>query len=113
LVTLEDILAHLFEEAYHDDGLAGGDCEILDERTIIVSGRMPLEQINDLLHVALPQDEFDTIGGFVLHVFGKVPERGETIEFENIRFRIESVGRTRILKIRIEKEKPAQAVTES
>ena len=113
MVTLEDILAHLFEEAYHDDELAGCDCDFLDEQTMIVPGRMLMEQINDLLHASLPQDEFDTIGGFVLHLFGKVPERGETIEFENFGFRIESVGKTRILRIRIEKEKGTQAVTQS
>jgi len=113
MVTLEDILAHLFEEAYHDDALAGCDCDFPDEQTMIVPGRMLMEQINDLLHASLPQDEFDTIGGFVLHLFGKVPERGETIEFENFRFRIESVGKTRILRIRIENEKQARTETES
>ena len=113
MVTLEDILAHLFEEAYHDDELAGCDCDFPDEQTMIVPGRMLMEQVNDLMHASLPQDEFDTIGGFVLHLFGKVPERGESIEFENFRFRIESVGKTRILKIRIEKEKQTQTVTES
>jgi CBS domain containing-hemolysin-like protein len=40
----------------------------------------------------------------VLHLFGKMPERGEVISFEVYQFRIESVSRTRILKIRIEKE---------
>ncbi len=113
LVTLEDILAHLFEEAYHDDVLASCNCDFPDEYTMIAPGRMSVEQINDLLHASLPQDEFDTIGGFVLHLFGKVPERGETIEFENLRFRIESVGKTRILRIRIEKEKQTQSETES
>lgn len=109
LVTLEDILEHLFEEAYGDDEPASGECDVLDEHTIIVSGRMLMEEINDLLQASLPQDEFDTIGGFVLHLFGKMPERGETVDFENYHFRIESVGRTRILKIRIEKEKQIQA----
>lgn len=113
LVTLEDILAHLFEEAYSDDEPSGSGCDILDENTMIVPGKMPMEQINDLLHASLPQDEFDTIGGFVLHLFGKLPERGETIQFETLQFRIESIGKTRILKIRIEKEKQTPAVTES
>jgi putative hemolysin len=111
LVTLEDILEHLFEEAYGDDEPAGG-CDILDENTMIVPGKMPMEQVNDLLQVSLPQDEFDTIGGFVLHLFGKMPERGEIIYFENYSFRVESIGRTRILKIRIEKEKQTETVTE-
>ena len=105
LVTLEDILAHLFEEAYGDDDPVSCECDILDEHTMIVSGKMSMEQANDLLSASLPQDEFDTIGGFVLHLFGKLPERGEIIGFEDYSFRVESVGRTRILKIRIEKEK--------
>ena len=109
LVTLEDILEHLFEEAYGDDEPASGECDVLDEHTIIVSGKMLMEEINDLLQASLPQDEFDTIGGFVLHLFGKMPERGEMVDFEDYHFRIESVGRTRILKIRIEKEKQIQA----
>lgn len=113
LVTLEDILAHVFEEAYHNDALTDCDCAVLDEWTMIVPGRMPVAQINDLTHASLPEEEFDTIGGFVLHLFGKVPERGETIEFDGFRFRIESVGKTRILKIRIEKEKQTPAVIPS
>lgn len=107
LVTLEDILEHLFEEAYGDDDAANCECDVLDANTIIVPGKMSIEQVNELLQASLPQDEFDTIGGFVLHLFGKIPERSEKIQFEDYHFRIESVGRTRILKIRIEKEKQA------
>jgi len=106
LVTLEDILEHLFEEAYGDDDAANCECDMPDANTLVVPGRMSIEQVNDLLQSSLPQEEFDTIGGFVLHLFGKMPERGDLIHFERYDFRVESVGRTRILKIRIEKEKP-------
>ena len=104
LVTLEDILEHLFEEAYGDDTPVNCGCDIIDEMTMIAPGIMSMEQVNDLLQASLPLEEFDTIGGFVLHLFGRMPERGEMIHFENYHFRIESVGRTRILKIRIEKK---------
>ena len=104
LVTLEDILEHLFEEAYGDYGLAESGCEKIDENTIAVPGKMTMEQLNNLLQAELPQDEFDTVGGFVLHLFGKLPERGEEIRSDDYVFRIESVGRTRILKIRIAKQ---------
>ena len=113
LVTLEDILEHLFEDAYGDDEPANCGCDVLDEHTMIVPGKMAMEQLNDLLQDSLPQDEFDTIGGFVLHLFGKMPERGEIIHYENYSFRIESVGRTRILKVRIEKEKQAEPEPEA
>lgn len=113
LVTLEDILEHLFEEAYGDDTPANCGCDIIDDKTMIVPGIMPMEQVNDLFQASLPMEEFDTIGGFVLHLFGRMPERGEIIHFENYHFRIESLGRTRILKIRIEKEKQTETEGET
>ena len=108
LVTLEDILAHLFEEAYGNFGSTASGCEKIDENTIVVPGRLPMEQVNNMLESSLPQDEFDTIGGFVLHLFGKLPDKGEEVRFEDYTFRVEVVGRTRILKIYIKKEKQAQ-----
>jgi putative hemolysin len=101
LVTLEDILGNLFEEAYSVDNEAFDDCERIDSTTIIVPGKMPMEQFNDLMQTQMPQDEFDTIGGFVLHLFGKLPVKGEEVSFEGYNFLIENVGRARILKIRI------------
>ncbi|OGP68576.1 MAG: hypothetical protein A2W27_06045 [Deltaproteobacteria bacterium RBG_16_44_11] len=109
LVTFEHILEHLFQETYGDDELANNDCEKIDENTIAVPGKMSMEQLNNLLQTQLPQEEFDTVGGFVLHLFGKLPERGEEARFEGYIFRIESVGRTRILKVRIEKEKETES----
>jgi putative hemolysin len=103
LVTLEDILEHLFEEAYGDYGLTNNDYEKIDENTILVPGKMPMEQLNNLLQAQLPQEDFDTIGGFVLHLFGKLPAKGEKVNYQDYIFHIESVSRTRIIKVRVEK----------
>jgi putative hemolysin len=101
LVTLEDILGHLFEEAYSGDNEAFDDCEKIDDHTIIIPGKMPMEQFNNLMQTQMPEEEFDTIGGFVLHLFGKLPAKGEEVSFEGYNFLIENVGRARILKIRV------------
>ena len=101
LVTVEDILGHIFEESYSGYNEAFDDCERIDDKTIIVPGKMPLEQFNSLMKTEMSQDEFDTIGGFVLHLFGKLPAKGEEVSYEGYNFLIESVGRSRILKIRI------------
>jgi Hemolysins and related proteins containing CBS domains len=112
MVTLENILEHLFEEAYGNSGLANNGCEEIDRNIISVPGKMPMEQLNNILDSQLPENEFDTIGGFVLHLFGKLPERGEEISSSGYLFRIESVGRTRILKVRIEKQLPTEQIHE-
>ena len=101
LVTVEDILGHLFEEAYSGYNEAVNDCERIDDNTFIVAGKMPMEQFNNLMQTQMPQEEFDTIGGFVLHLFGKLPAKGEEVSYIGYNFLIENVGRARILKIRI------------
>jgi len=105
LVSLEDILEHLFKEELSDCINLHGDCERIDERTIIVPGGMSMEQFNIIAQAQLPLDEFDTISGFVLHLFGKLPAKGEEYIYQGIKFHVESVGSTRILKIRVELEK--------
>jgi len=60
-----------------------------------------LDQFNILMQAQLPADEFDTIGGFVLHLFGKLPAKGEEYNYNGLTFRIENVDRARILKINV------------
>jgi len=104
MVTLEHILEHLFEETGGDDESACDGCERIDEQTILVEGNMPVEQFNKLLDAGLPEDEFDTIGGFVLHLFGKMPTKGDEVHSDGYIFQIHDVGKTRILKVKITRE---------
>lgn len=103
LVTIEDILEHLFEEEFTECNDHQNGCERLDETTIIVPGKLPLEQFNVLMQAELPEDEFDTIGGFVLHLFGNLPAKGEEYEYNGFTFHIESVGKSRISKIKVKR----------
>lgn len=104
MVTLERILEHLFEEteAAEEDGCNG--CEKIDERTLIVPGHMTVEQCNKLLHADLPQEDFDTIGGLVVHLCGKMPQTGEAVHSAGYTFSVLDVGKTRILKVKITKD---------
>lgn len=103
LVTIEDILEHLFEEEFTECNDLQNGCERLDETTIIVPGKLPLEQFNVLMQAELPEEEFDTIGGFVLHLFGNLPAKGEEYEYNGFTFQIESVGKSRISKIKVKR----------
>lgn len=104
MITLEHILEHLFEEPESEEELACDGCEKIDEQTIIVPGNMPVEQCNKLFDAELPEEEFDTIGGLVLHLFGKMPQKGESVRSEGYVFSVTDVGKTRILKVKIIRE---------
>ena len=108
MITLEHILEHLFEETDGDDETGFEGCEKIDEQTIIVAGNMSVEQCNKLLDADLPKDEFDTIGGFVLHLFGKMPGKGEEVRSDGYVFSVHDVGKTRILKVKITRELPEE-----
>ena len=104
LVTLEDILEDLLEDIYDNYGLKTNLWQRIDEHTFLVSGKMPMEEFSELTSLTLPTEDFDTVGGFVFHLFGKLPSKGESVCFENYAFRVEKMGGTRILILRVEKK---------
>jgi CBS domain containing-hemolysin-like protein len=60
--------------------------------------------VNDRLGLHLPDEaDFDTIGGFVFHQFGRIPEVGETIESHDARLEVLAATRRRIDLVRVER----------
>ncbi len=104
LVTLEDILNHLYEDIYDTPGARDPLWQRVNDRTILASGKMSMEDLQDIFPLAAPEEDFETVGGFVFHLFGKLPVRGESVTYDHHTFRVEQMGKARILKVRIERE---------
>jgi CBS domain containing-hemolysin-like protein len=79
-------------------------CRQLDPETYVVSARLPLDELNEQLSVAIPREDADSIGGHVFHLFGKLPKRGESVSAHGLTFTIEHIKGTRILEIRLHRE---------
>ncbi|MBM4270650.1 MAG: HlyC/CorC family transporter [Deltaproteobacteria bacterium] len=103
LVTLEDILHGLFEDIYGEYGMKSILWQRIDERTLLVSGKMLIDDLNRLIGCNLPSEDFDTVGGFVFDLFGKLPSKGESVRFGDYTFHVEKMSRTRILILKVEK----------
>ncbi|WP_315079643.1 hemolysin family protein [uncultured Clostridium sp.] len=103
IVTIEDLVEEVMGNI--DDEYDEEECFIqkIDSNTFIVNGLMPIDDLNDYLHIQLVSDECDTISGFLINIMGKIPNNIEekVIEYENIIFKIESVKEKRIEKIKI------------
>lgn len=105
LITIEDLLeeivGNIFDE--YDDVVL--EYEQVNSDTYLVNGMLSLDEVNHIMDIELPEDEleFDTISGMVLSLSGKMPEVGDEVEFDGIKFRIEEVEDKRITKIRITK----------
>lgn len=103
LITIEDLLeeivGNIFDE--YDDVVL--EYEQIDDDTYLVDGLLGINEINDIMRLDLPEEEFDTISGMILSLSGKMPEVGEEVEYEDVSFRIEEVDDKRISKIKIQK----------
>ena len=114
LVTIEDLLEELVGEIADEYDREEPQIEPVDEQTYRVNGRLSIDDVNELLDVKLPHEEWDTVAGLMNELLGAVPTQGETVTYDNITLTAEKVQGRRIAKILIRKvaseEEAEQAV---
>ena len=64
-----------------------------------VDGKVGIDEVNELLDVELPDEEWDTVGGLVLELLGQHPGRGAGGRLRNLVFTAEQVRGRRIAKV--------------
>ncbi len=105
LITVEDILVELFGEFEEEFEETDRLIEQMAPGVYLVKSWITLDELNENLGLALPRDEFDTLGGFVFNLFGELPHEGDSITYENIKFDIVHMKGTRILEMLLSLEK--------
>ena len=101
LVTMEDILEALFGDIYDERDTRERPFHRIDERTLMVSGALAIDDFNEIAGTSIPSDDFGTVGGYVLHLFGRLPSRGDEIVSGGLTLVVRKVKGTRILSIRV------------
>jgi len=90
LLTIEDVLEEIVGEIEDefDDADAENGIYTLADGAQRVAGDTTIASVNMAFGVALPSDEFDTIGGLVAHELGRVPRRAETVQVADLAFQV-------------------------
>ncbi|MEA2550628.1 MAG: magnesium and cobalt exporter, family, partial [Actinomycetota bacterium] len=101
LVSLEDLLEELVGEITDEYDQEEPEFVDLGSGRFRVSGKASIDDVNELLGTELPDEEWDTIAGFVLDVFGKIPDDGEEVGYQGMTFKAERVQGRRIATILI------------
>jgi putative hemolysin len=99
LVTLEDCLEELVGEIVDEYDEEDEDVEHLPTGELKVDGGLSIDELNELLGVAIPDEDWDTVGGFVFATLGHVPAEGESFEFAGHRFVADKVDGRRISSV--------------
>jgi magnesium and cobalt exporter, CNNM family len=103
LVTLEDLIEELVGEITDEYDRDEPQVVAVDDGRYRVSGRMPIDELNDILDVDLPHEEWDTVAGLMMSLLGAIPRQGETVSFNNLSFTAERVQGRRIALVLIER----------
>jgi CBS domain containing-hemolysin-like protein len=101
MLTLEDIVEEIVGEIDDEyDADNGAEWEKSAE-SIIVDGRMRIDDFNDEFGQHIPEDECETIGGFVINLLGKIPAAGVEVSYEQLTFRVTEATDRRVTRLSV------------
>jgi putative hemolysin len=103
LVTMEDLLEEIVGEIRdeHDEGEEEPIRKVTEDETIVEAGTN-IEDVNAALGLDLPHEDYETIGGYTVGLFGRLPHEGEEVAAgEGVRLRVDRTRGRRILAVRI------------
>ncbi|MFQ6070244.1 MAG: hemolysin family protein [Candidatus Aminicenantales bacterium] len=108
LVTMEDLVEEIVGEIRDEYDLEEIQVKKLGPYDYIVTGDEEVEEIEKLFDLDLAEDIYLTMGGFITHHLGRLPQVGEKVEIKGLMVEILDVDQKRVKKMRIKKEGKAE-----
>ncbi|MDO9566501.1 MAG: hemolysin family protein [Candidatus Desulfaltia sp.] len=102
IITLEDILEEVVGEIRDEYDIEKGQFVRLGKNRFLVNAAMEIKHANRKMNINLPKEDYETIGGFLLKQTGKIPKKGETIIYKNIKYTVMQSSKRTIKEILIE-----------
>ena len=108
LVTLEDLLEEIVGEIRDEYDTAEQDqLQILNDHEVRVDAGYPLEELNERLHLGIEESgDYDSVGGYVHAMLGKIAEEGDSFQSGRAKWIVEHVKGRRIETVRLTSEDP-------
>ena len=107
LVTIEDVLEQIVGDIEDEHDIDEVDEKIVEERggQFRVKAQTELVDFNEFFKTAFDEEKFDTVGGLVLHHFGRIPKRGEQVAIENLAFKVMRADSRRMHLLQVVRKK--------
>lgn len=101
LLTIEDLVEVIVGDIDDEYDEEEEDIIKINDNEYLVEGSTKISDVNEQLGINFESEEFDSIGGFIIGYLKRIPEENEIIEVEAVKFKVESIDKNRINKIRI------------
>jgi CBS domain containing-hemolysin-like protein len=109
LVSIEDLLEELVGEIVDEHDPEEELLEPLSDGGFLVDARLEVSELGDAFSVTLPDDEWDTVGGLVLGLAGRVPEEGEKFEINGLQLEVTRLQGRRVSEVAVHRAQPVSS----
>lgn len=101
LVTLQDLIEEIVGNIIDDTRDDEEEIVKVKDTEFIVNGATRLDDVNDMLGTDFENEEIESVGGYVISIIGRFPEKGEVIDDKKASFVVDEIDKNRIEKLRI------------
>jgi CBS domain containing-hemolysin-like protein len=103
LITIEDLLEQIVGDIQDEYDREEELIQFQPDGSTVVDARLPIEEFEQLFEIEIEREKFDTVGGLIFYLLGRVPRTGDEVSGSGIRFTVLSAGERRIGKLRAER----------
>ncbi len=103
LVTIKDLLEEIFGEIGEEPTGEIDEIQVLKDGSILADCRIDIDYLNEKFAISLPSGDYETLGGFLINLVERIPQKGESIKFKNWLFSIVEADQRRVSKVKIER----------
>jgi magnesium and cobalt transporter len=108
LATIEDVLEQIVGQIDDEHDLEAAYIQEQGEGRYVVLGLTRIESFDDFFGTDLGDEEYETIGGLIMHELGRLPRRGEIVEAAGFRFKVLRADRRRVHSVEVTRLPPPE-----
>ena len=108
LITIEDLLEQIVGDIQDEHDREEALYSVNSDGSITADARMPVEELEELFEIKIERDQFDTVGGLVFHLTGRVATIGDIVENDQLRISILDADERKIIKVCIARHNTAE-----
>ena len=101
IVTIEDLIEELVGEIEDEYDHHENEIWKIKDNEYLAEGSIKLTHLSEEIGIEIESEEFDSLGGYIIVILGRIPKINEEIVNENIKFIVEDIKKNRIIKVRI------------
>ncbi len=104
IVSLSRLMEEIVGPVGDELAAAEKEYETIDENTFQVDGGMRIEEVNEKLGLHLPEGDYETVAGFILHLLGRIPRQGKKVKYKELKIVITKMRGMKIEEVLLTKE---------